>query len=295
MKGRYRVYLDGALVQESDNVITNRGRIAIGRFLAGERFTWSDAIAMGAGETEALATDTELEMEAWREEIDMRQYDIPTGEILVRSIVPASVSGTFYEMGVYCTLSSLRQISSSPVAIYFDSSKELWSFSNAAFNTDHNRIGKSAVTFSPTAGSNSTAQSRLVGNFSNYDENSFFYLSYKLLSGSIDSISIRLSSSETTYREYVIPVSSSEGEYFVDRWQTSDFELFGNADWTEFNEISVVVAGDGAISLDGFSVRNEPAGIETVLVSRTILDSPVTKDESQEMQIEYVIDFGVNI
>ena len=292
MRGKYRVYLGGKLVSEHPNIITNRGKIAIGRFLAGERFTWSDAIAMGAGETAALVTDTELEMELWREEIDMRQYD--NGEIVLRSIVPASVSGKFYEMGVYCTLSSLRQVSSSPIAVYFDDLRESWQLTKASFTTSHHRIGKSSIVFSPETLYPASGDYKFSGNFSLYDENSYFYLSYKILSGSIDTITIRLSSSETTYREYSVSPSSAEGEYAVSKWTTADFDLTGNADWTDFNSFRVFVEGDGDIAIDGFSVRNEPTGVETVLVSRTVLPDPVEKDESQEMQIEYVIDFGVN-
>ena len=114
------------------------------------------------------------------------------------------------------------------------------------------------------------------------------------MSGTIDTITIRLSSSETTYREYSVSPSSLEGDYAVSKWTTADFDLTGNADWTDFNSFQVFVEGNGDVSIDGFSVRNEPPGVETVLVSRTVLPDPVEKDESQEMQIEYVIDFGVN-
>lgn len=294
MIGRYRVYSGGDLIAEIPNVITNSGKIAIGRFLSGERFTWADALSLGAGESPAIASNKELEMEFWREEIDMRQYD--DGEIVLRSIIPASVSGKVYEMGVYCTLSSLRQLSSSPVAVYFDSSKESWSFSNAAFNDQHQRVGSRCVLFTAAPGSNATGQHQFAGDFSLYDENSYFYLSYKLVSGTISSVTLRLSSSDTTYREYYSPITSSSGDYSTLKWGVGDFDLVGNSDWTDFNRIDVVVEGDGVIAIDAFAVRNEPVMFETVLVSRTVFSGEefIVKDDSQEMQIEYVVDFEVN-
>jgi hypothetical protein len=225
----------------------------------------------------------------------MRQYD--DGEIVLRSIVPASVSGKIYEMGVYCTLSSLRQLSSSPVAVYFDSSKESWTLSRAAFNEDHNRIGKSCIVFSPIESLDGEGEYKFFGDFSLYDENSYFYLSYKILSGTIDVITVRLASSDTTYRQYSIEPSSAEGEYTTSKWSTNDFNLTGNADWKDFGSFQVFVQGDGQIAIDAFAVRNEPDSFETVLVSRTkfLETQAIIKDESQEMQIEYVIDFGINI
>ena len=293
MKGTYRIYQDGVMIKESSNVITNRGRIAIGRYLTGERQSWSDSLVVGAGNPDALPSEESLVMEFWREEIDMKEYSIPTGEITLRSIIPSRISGKISEVGIYCTISSLRQVSSSPIALFFDGSVESWTLgSNTSFSTTNYRIGKSSIVFSPTTSNSATASVRFPGSFSSYNEDSKFRLSYEILSGTIDSITLRLKSSDSTYREYSFTPSTLQ--YRAESWETQDFVLEGNADWQDFNSAEVIVVGNGEIMIDGFAVTYDPPGVETVLVSITKLDQLVTKNESQEIQIEYVLDLGIN-
>jgi hypothetical protein len=281
------------MIKESTNVITNRGRIAIGRYLTGERQSWSDSMVIGSGNPDADPEDESLAMEFWREEIDMKEYSAPTGEITLRSIIPSRISGKISEIGVYCTISSLRQVSSSPIAIFFDNSVESWTLtSNTTFDTTNYRIGKSAVLFSPATGNNAIASIRFPGSFNSYNEDTKFRLSYQILSGTINSITLRLKSSESTYREYFFDTLGSD--YSVKVWETQDFILEGNADWEDFNSLEVIVDGNGQVVLDGFAVSYEPSSIETVLVSITNLAALVEKNESQEIQIEYVLDLGIN-
>jgi len=293
MKGTYRIYQDGVMIKESTNVITNRGRIAIGRYLTGERQSWSDSMVVGSGSPAAVPEDESLAMEFWREEIDIKEYSVPTGQITLRSIIPSRISGKISEIGIYCTISSLRQVSSSPIAIFFDNSIESWTLtSNTAFDTTNYRIGKSAVLFSPTTGNNAIASIRFPGSFNSYNEDTKFRLSYQILSGTINSITLRLKSSESTYREYFFNTFGSG--YSVNLWETQDFILEGNADWEDFSSLEVIVDGNGEVVIDGFAVSYEPPSVETVLVSITNLAGIVEKNESQEIQIEYVLDLGIN-
>jgi hypothetical protein len=293
MIGKYRILSGDQVIGEYSNLITNRGRVAIGRYLAGQRSAWSDAIVVGAGDDTPQATDESLFMEFWREEIDLRLYESSTGNIVLRSIIPASVTGKIYELGVYCTLSSLRQISSSPVAIYFDPFIEPWSFVENSSQGSVYRIGKSSVTFSPAPSDPAIASLRFPGSFNVYTEETRFYLSYSVLSGTISSISVKIKSSDTTYREFVIS-EIGYTDYEVVEWGPENFDLYGNADWQDFSSIEVVVEGDGEVAIDALSVRQEPSGIETVLVSRAVLSEPIIKNESQELQIEYLVDLGIN-
>lgn len=292
MKGIYRVYADGQLVAESENIITNRGRIAIGRYLAGQRPEWASAIVIGSGGTAQLVTDEELEMEFWREEIDLKEYSSGDAEVILRSIIPAPVIGKIHEIGVYCTISNLRQISGSPIALSFDTNAESWTISDGASDTTNNRIGAGAIKLQST--STASAESRFNGTFSAYGEDDYFYLAYEVLSGSLTHLTVRLKSSETDYREYNIATPAQSG-YTVAKWNTTDFTVVGNPDWEDFSSAEFIALVDGEVVLDAFAVKNDPQTIDTVLVSRTTLSGPdiISKTGAQELQIEYSVDLSV--
>lgn len=292
MKGIYRVYAAGNLVAESENIITNSGKIAIGRYLAGDLSQWASAMAIGSGGTAQSSSDSELEMEFWREEIDLKEYSIPDGEVVLRSIIPAPIIGEIHEIGVYCTISTLRGISGTPVALYFDTNVEQWEISDGSSNTEDNRIGAGAITLSKSG--TATAETRFTGSFASYTEDDYFYLAYKVLSGSVSHITVRLKSSENDYREYNLSSVEQSG-YSVAKWDISEFTVVGNPDWEDFSSAEFIVLMDGSIALDAFSVKNDPDMIDTVLVSRTTLinNDIIKKTGAQELQIEYAVDLSV--
>lgn len=292
MKGTYRVYSGDELLAESSNVITNSGKIAIGRYLSGQLPEWASAMAIGVGETSQSVTDTGLEMEVWREEIDLKEYSISSGEVALRSIIPAPVVAKIHELGVYCTISTIRNLSTSPIALAFDTNLEDWDIVGGQSDTDNHRIGAGSIKLADT--STASAEARLNGNFASYGEDDFFYLAYQVISGGVTHITVRLKSSESDYREYNIPSPSQSG-YAVERWNVGDFTVVGNPDWEDFSSVEIIALLDGELVLDGFSVKSEPQGLDTVLVSRTTLSGPdiIDKTGAQELQIEYAVDLSV--
>ena len=292
MKGRYRIYSGSNLVAESENIITTRGRIAIGRYLAGDLAQWASALAIGSGSSTQSASDEELEMEFWREEIDLKEYSIQNGEIVLRSIIPAPVIGKVYEIGTYCTISTRRNISGSPVAVFFDTNLEQWVLNSAQEESENNRIGAGAIKLAGT--STASASTPINGTFSAYGEDDYFYLAYEVLSGSATHLTVRLKSSENDYREYNLP-SVNQSDYSVAKWGVADFTVVGNPDWEDFTSVEFIGLVDGEVMLDGFAVKNNPNAMDTVLVSRTTLvgEDIIDKTGSQELQIEYALDLSV--
>ena len=292
MKGKYRIYDGDALLGEFDNVITNRGRIAIGRFLAQQRSSWSDAIVIGAGESTPLATNESLDLEFWRDEIDRASYDIPSGQIKLRSRIPAQVVGKIFEIGIYCTLTFDSGTVSGPVVSAFDPLVESWT--GGTQNTTDNRVGTSSLNLSPSAGSDS-ATLDFETDLRAYTSETVFRLGYIAAAG-VTSAALRFKSSATDYREYSFTPTS--GGYNVESWGLQDFSVVGNPQWTEIYELEIIASGTGTMTFDALSAIDErPNDVLTVLVSRALIDlngqNFFQKKPQRELQIEYVLELNI--
>ena len=292
MKGKYRIYDGDNLLGEFENVITNRGRIAIGRFLSQERSSWSDAIVIGAGSSTPLASNESLDLEFWRDEIDRASYDIPSGQIKLRSRIPAQVVGKIFEIGIYCTSTFDSGTVSGPVISAFDSLVESWT--GGAENTTDNRVGSSARDLSPSSG-NGSASLDFETDLRSYTSETVFRLGYIAAAG-ITSATVRFKSSATDYREYSFNPSSSG--YNVESWGLQDFSVVGNPQWTEIYELEIIASGTGTMTFDALSAVDErPNDVLTVLVSRALVNlngqNFFQKKPQKELQIEYVLELNI--
>lgn len=292
MKGRYRIYDGSSVVAEFDNIITNRGREVIGKFLAGQRASWSDAISIGSGDSSAQATDQFLDMEFWREEVDLRAYNTNNNQIVLRSRIPASVIGKIYELSVHAASSSNRSFSTSPMISSFDTSVESWS--GGSDNTDDSRIGNRSLELSPS-GTTLSAYWDFEGDLRAYDNETKFRLGY-LASGSITSVRLRFKSTDSDYREYSFSPSTSG--YQVENWLLQDFSITGSPEWKEIYRLEVAVSGTGTLVFDGLSAIFEKTDDpDSILVSRALVafnsSSFFKKNAQRELQIEYILDLNI--
>lgn len=292
MKGKYRIYDGDTLLGEFDNIVTNRGKIAIGRFLSQERSSWSDAIVIGAGSSAPSATNESLDLEFWRDEIDIASYDIPSGQIKLRSRIPAQVVGKIFEIGVYCTLTFDSGTVSGPIVSAFDSLVEPWT--GGAENTSDNRVGSASRDLSPSSGSDSAVLD-FETDLRAYTSDTVFRLGYIAAAG-VSSATVRLKSSATDYREYSFTPTS--GGYTVESWRVQDFSVVGNPQWTEIYELEIIASGTGTMTFDALSAIDErPNDVLTVLVSRALVDlngqNFFQKKSQRELQIEYVLELNI--
>lgn len=294
MKGYYKVYDKGDLVAELPNILTNSGRIAIGRYLAGERASWGDALAIGSGDSTPDLTNKSLDMEFWREEVDFKSYNgpasSPANKLILRSIIPSRVAGFIHEIGVYCTLTPDQILQYGPIIAAFDSSQENWS--GGSDDLLSYRIGTKSLRVE----SGLSATLEYYGDLRAFGQDTKFKLAYFSF-GSATSVKIRIASNSSNYREYAFEPDLGAG-YRVESWALADFDQVGNPDWKEFFTLEVEVEGPGDIVFDGFSATDErPEDITTVLVSRALVntngDNFIEKLPTRELQIEYLIDLGV--
>lgn len=293
MNGSYRIYDGNDIIAEFPNTLTNSGRIAIGRYLAGERASWGDALAIGSGDSTPLPTNNALDMEFWREEIDFKSYNgpsaTPANKLVLRSIIPTSVAGFIYEMGVYCTLTPDQVLTSGPAITTFDSSRESWAGGEDEL-VDY-RVG----TRSLSVNSGSSALLKLYGDLRAFNENTNFRLAYYSF-GAVTAVKLRLASNSSNFKEYSF-FPENTGDYTVERWSLEEFTQVGNPDWKEVYFVEVEVEGSGHVVFDALtSSEQRPGDVLTVLVSRALVnvngDNFIQKLPTRELQIEYLVDLG---
>ena len=292
MRGYYRVYADGELLGEFGNTITSQGRSVIGKFLAGERTSWSDSIAIGSGGSQPNSSNTSLDLEFFREEVDLTRYVEDGDKIILRTIIPTSVAGKVYELGVYSSISSETASSRGPSITNFDTTQESWS--GGQDETDLARVGLRARR-ATLSSSTVSFTSDFVGDVRTFTDDTVFRLAYYAASG-VSNISVRFKSSDTDYRQYSF-APSGDGSYQVESWRLQNFQVVGNPSWNEFYEIEVLATGTGLVVLDAITSVEEKAGDElNVLVSRALVnfngENFIFKKALQELQLEYVLELS---
>jgi hypothetical protein len=290
MNGVYRVYDQGDLIAEFPNILTNSGRIAIGRYLSGERGSWGDALAIGSGDSTPVATNTALDMEFWREEVDLKKYNgpaaTPPNQLVLRSIIPARIAGIIKELGVYCTVTPDFILSAGPAIATFDTSVEQWV--GGEDEVLEYRIGTKSL----KVDGGSSASVKYYGDLRAFTENTKFRLAYYAV-GSITNVKIRFAANPSNFKEYSFEPQNT-GDYTVELWELADFVQTGNPDWKEVFFIEVEVEGSGYVVFDAITSNEQrPNDVLTVLVSRALVsvngDNFIEKLPTRELQIEYLV------
>lgn len=291
MKGVYRVYDNKNLIAEFPNVLTNRGKRAIGSFLADRRASWGDVMSIGSGQSSPVASNTSLDMEFWREEVDLKDYLAGTvNKLVLRSTIPASVSGKIYEIGIYCTSTPDDILRRGPVVSAFDLNFESWSSGSA--DEDDFRVGTSSLVLSASE----TSRADYDGDFRAYTSATKFKLAYIAETGITD-ISIKFGSNDENFREYSFSPDVLDA-YATKTWSLQDFDITGNPNWNEISYIEVSASGAGDVMFDALiATEDRPDDFITVLVSRALVNvdgnNYILKLPDRELQIEYLIDLGV--
>lgn len=277
VNGFYRVYKDGQLEIESQNLITSSGKNTIKQFLAGNIPSWSGAIAIGPTSTAASLSDTKLGFESYRAQTLTKTVD-PDGNIVLRAAFPQDIEVIVNEIGVYpffnTTVSGRYQDQ-----IISDFSED-WS-GGTVDSTNTSYIGTSNIKLNSS--SSSTVLSGLgidISGYSNTDK-------FELLLTNLDSNSkiVTLTFSDGTNSETVtFPTVSGSGLKSVS-------VAIGERTITTITSITIASTDTNKdISLDALKFLNtDESGYTSSLVSRTILSESIIKYAGQELEIEYYL------
>jgi hypothetical protein len=96
MHGVYRLYKDGEMIAESNNLITSNGKDVIHQYMAGIIQDWASSIAIGAYDTAATINDYKLKYEISRFGITTRS---PIDSVITSTTISGSAGSTQVVVG----------------------------------------------------------------------------------------------------------------------------------------------------------------------------------------------------
>ena len=312
IKGTYIFYQDGKEICRSSNVITKFGKRFLTNFIAGNVPDSSKDMAFGVTSTAASADDTRLGFEFYRVPVLLTSTDIQTVgstttySVVYKTTIPQSVAGIISEVGLYpSTRVSVNNFDSKFLSD-FDSLLD-WTDSDGlnpvsqqnTSSVKYAKIGDSVLKMS----SDSTAANEYTTNvgldISGYSNADSIKLAYYKYDTNLQSITVKLYSSDTDYYSTVITPASGTG-YKV----TSDILLStlftgptGTPNKSAINKIGIVVtptSGNSTdVGLDGLRINDEDTFDPIFgLISRSVLGSTLEKLNGRQVDVEYKLDLS---
>jgi len=316
IKGSYTFYQDGLEVSKSNNILTKFGKRFLTNYLAGSTSFNSKNIVIGIGDAEATVDDNRLDFEFYSSPVDISSPNIETDPItgittysvIYKTSLPNDVVGVIKEVGLFPAQSSTK-------TDYSD--RYVSSFENALPWTDSSgnnptlvlsptpRLGSylfqvtaPAVT-SPSTYSTKEYSFNTDFNLSGYSIYDSLTLAFRQADTNLDYIYLRFYSGTSDYFEARISGDASiTSPNKIKSLMLSD--LFnssyksGTPDSTSINKILVgvkskTISGTTAY-MDGLKINDEDSFDPTYgLISRSVLNNPITKSSGSQMDIEYKI------
>lgn len=297
MRGIYRFYQNNELIAEHENLITTEGKRLILRYLAGQSPSLGAAIGLGVSGVAATSADTILGFEIDRVAVDLKNADYVNNVVLFKGTIEQDAAFSIYEAGLWSTATNdLSGEFDSRLMTTFDSDLEAWT--NITLDSSVARTGPDAAKVS--AGSSATTSPRLDVDMdlSGYSANDTFYLAFSKPNNNIASIKLIFEDTSTGGSfSLTKTVSSLPTGYNILAFRKGDFVVSGTISWdsiTRFGFDVTATATAGYVILDGLRIEDlDTVNQNFVLVSHTVLSSPLVKSSTAPMDVEYALDFSV--
>ena len=330
--GKYKVYLDGQLVAEKENSITKSGRQIILKSLMGQIPSIAESIQMGIGSTantasnpdDGLITNTRLEFSTSEVPVTLSFLD-NAGDfdaIVFKGNIPASGSGseaqTIYELGIFppgkTLVSSFNQ-----TALFKGSQSDGWTNNSATIplNTSASvpstssyitpaltsypfRVGDTALFLKSGSAqilksieSTNGAYSKLA----TYGSEDFISLAIsKSSSSSTPSITIKFYVNANVYYTFTFTGTSGSAYQILNKPLSEAVSTSSNGVSPSWDTIRYVeISSSADVVIDAIRV-NDNIEIDPTygMVSRTVLTTPIIKNTSQSLEIEYYLSLTFN-
>jgi hypothetical protein len=307
IKGRYVFKVNGEIVFEKDNVITQNGIEVINRYLAQSVQDWAGTIVVGALGTTSASTDTSLSYEISRTPIVLKTYS-PSGtyvngavsgsnQIILKGSLDPLLVGSIYEIGIvpqnFIQTSTKNNFYLTQFdEIYGTSGTSDWISSAASANKTlyaSSRFGNYNITL--TAGS-VVSRSNFNLDVNNYNTSDYLQLLY-FATGAAPSASVIFSFTDTSGNSWVAPtitLNPGASGYFTAS------TLLSNSPASAFGYIIDTISASsstisGIIYLDSLKLMSgDNKTIEDQLISRTSSSAAlVTTKYGQPTEIEYYL------
>lgn len=298
MRGIYRFYQAGKLIGEHKNLITDEGKRLVLRYLAGQAPSLGGAIGLGVSAVAANTADVSLGFEIERIPVNLRNADYTTDVVLFKGTIDQDVTFKIYEAGLWSTASNnLSGEFDSRLLTTFDLELEEWT--NVVVDTTANRTSVDAVRVDAAISSTASPRLEVEMDLSGYSVNDTFLLAFSKPNNNISTITMVfedvISGGNLTLSK---TVSSLPTGYNVISFRKGDFVASGIVDWDNINSMGFDVTAGGTagyVILDGVRVEDtDTPNQDFILVSHTVLASPLEKTNVAPMDVEYALEFNVS-
>jgi len=289
MIGKYRFIQDGAVVAESENLITTEGRRVIIDSISGNLPSkWVSSLAVGVGATAAAAADVTLDFEVARVDVSVSTPDYVNESVVYKADLPLLSEFVAYEAGAYYSDAEVLA-GDSFLILNVDQDYDNWSA--GTYNATNSRMGEAlrlTATTSGTTTSDLAVNGLDLSQYSNADE--FLIALYS--SGNTANVKIQFRTDASNYFEITATSpSSGYGIYSVTKGAATET---GTGDWSNIQTIrlSITATGGGSTTVDFDGLRVEDVDSrrdDNILVSRSVLGTQVTKVAGIPMTMEYEI------
>jgi hypothetical protein len=270
-------------------MITNAGRKAIIDYMAGYNPSLAGAILLGIGNTAPSLTDGSLQFEVFRVPVDTISADYANNAVVFKGQVPADQEFVVYEAGIQTLYQSGVDFGS--LSLLNFNNYELWSV--GTFDSTNSRLGQALRV---TAAASTTATASLSGIFydlSGYSAADQFTFVYRANNPFVSNLILRLKTDATNYYSASFG-SPASGVYTLSTFNKGAMTATGSPNWSNITQVDILVTatagGTAGIDLDGLRIEDRDSVREgNVLVSRSVLGTPITKTLNIPLDVEYAI------
>jgi hypothetical protein len=282
-------------------MITTEGKLHIKRYLAGYVNAIAESMAFGIGSAAAVVGDERLQLEIESGPINLTSYDFVNNQLVYKAEIPEEYEGKIYEVGVYSLAENPTNADyASRIITTFDSATEDWvdnSDNPAAFSSTSTRVGVDSLRFTQAASTSTTYNlNDLELDLSGYSAADVFTLAYNVENAFTNQITLRFYTDTGNY--YATSLGAQTAGYKIVNVTKGAFTVTGTPSWETITKIQLVVTstagGAGDIQFDAIRVNDVDSPItDYILVSRKVLDTPITKVAGMAQDMEFRINITV--
>jgi hypothetical protein len=297
IKGTYRFYQHGELLAEKENLITDEGQRLILRYLSGNAASLGAAIGLGIIETPATVSDVRLGFEVYRASVDIRSINYDDNTVLFKGTVEQNAVFTLYEAGLWSTETNALGAQDSEILTTFDTTVEEWA--NVTVDTTHTRLTTDSIRVDATASATTSPRTTVDMDLVGFSTEDVFSLAFYKPDNNVTTLALYFGNSLTGGNfKLSKSISALPVGYNVVQFKKGDFTVTGSMTWNEIDTFGVDVTAGGTagyVLIDGLRVEDtDTPDQDHVLVSRTVLTTPLVKTDTAPMDVEYSLEFSVS-
>ena len=305
--GIYRFYIDGKMILEKENAMTETGRSVVVKSLLGIIPNFVDSIAYGIGASansfnsaSTLIVDKSLEFEIGRTKVigGSLESASTSNQLIFSGEIIDPYQYEIREVAIYPSNNINSTVSLDGSVIFnFDLIDDFVKYGTttgaSATPSSSARIGTSALSIPANGDSTSNYIEKVVdgGIFSSlvsYSSQDLFKLA--LFKTSLDAASfyVRFQSDTSNYYDAAFSVPSASG-YHICKTVKGAATVTGTPDWENITSVKIWNPSTSVLNLDALKIDTGPYSTDTNfgMISRAVLPVPINKPSSVPLVIEY--------